>query len=423
MTRPLALLLLAAVAAAAPDERRIRTALHAILSEPREAERRRLVEALDDGGGSIDEVEEIVRKGPLYPRDAAEGKAVTRVGRAAGGYGFGFDGETYGYAVHAPQGYDPEKGSPLLLDPGHGSWSKLDLEEKLKGFDFFRSLADLAGGRDWLIVRTEIVERIGPDARGLPEEQGNVIFQRMFRDLATRYHFDPDRVYVTGLSQTGFWAWELGCLRADRFAGIAPMSAITVQVRGLDANLLALPVYVLHGAKDDVCAVAQPRETCSELARIGVSIRYREFPNAGHDGNVWNALPTALEWLKEKPRERYPRRVSKSLQTAADGWCYWIRVDRLDDEGTGRAGQPPKAGIDGELDGQTVRLYSEGVREATVCLASEMLDPARPVTVVWNGRTVFEGAVERSVATMLDLVYEKTDWKGTFEAVVKVKAP
>ncbi len=423
MSRAPVLLLLATAALAAPDEKRIRTALHAILAEPKDAERKSLIDALGDGGGTLEEVEQAIRKGPLYPRDAAETKGLVRIGGAAGGYAFEHDGDAYGYAVHAPSGYDPDKGSPLLLDPGHGSWSKMELEEKLKGLDFYRNLADAAGCRDWLVVRTEIVEQIGPDARGLPEEEGNLIFQRMFRDLAARYHFDPDRIYVTGLSQTGFWAWELGCCRADRFAGIAPMSAVTREVKGLHANLLALPVYVLHGAKDAVCPVAQPRETCVNLARIGVNVRYRELPNAGHDGNVWNQLPVALEWLKERPRERYPRRVSKSLQTAKDGWCYWIRIDKLDDEGTGKAGQPPKAGIDGEIDGQTVRLFSEGVARITLCLASEMTDLGKPVAVVWNGRTVFEGVVDRSLATMLDLVYDKTDWKETFEAALELKAP
>jgi poly(3-hydroxybutyrate) depolymerase len=41
--------------------------------------------------------------------------------------------------------------------------------------------------------------------------------------VLTRFAVDPDHVYVTGLSQTGYWAWFLGAFRADRFAGIAPM--------------------------------------------------------------------------------------------------------------------------------------------------------------------------------------------------------
>lgn len=423
MMRALALLGLAALAAAAPDEKRIRTALYGLLAEPKEGNRRKIVESLADAGASIEEIEQAIRKGPLYPRDAAEAKGLKRIGGAVGGFGFEYDGHTYGYAVHIPSGYDPDKGNALLLDPGHGSWAKMSLEEKLQGFDFFRNHADAADGRDWLIVRTEIVEQIGPNARGLPEEEGNRIFQLMFRDLATHYHFDPDRIYVTGLSQTGFWSWELGCCRADRFAGLAPMSAVTFEVNGLHANLLAVPVYVLHGAKDAVCPVGQPRATCVELARIGVNVRYHELPGAGHDGNVWSTLPTALKWLQERPRERYPKRVSKSLQTARDGWCYWIRIDKLDDEGTGKAGQKPAAGIDGEIDGQTVRLFSEGVSKTTLCLASEMVDLDKPLTVIWNGKTAFEGKVERSLAAMLELVYDKTDWKGTFEAAVELKAP
>jgi pimeloyl-ACP methyl ester carboxylesterase len=420
--RAVILLALATLAVAAPDEKRVRTALYELLKE-KESDRKRIIESLADAGASVDEIEQVIRKGPLYPRDAAEGRKLVRVGGAVGGFEFGYNGNLYGYAVHVPSGYDPDKGSALLLDPGHGTWAKMSVEEKLQGFDVFRNHADAAGGRDWLIVRTEIVEQIGPDARGLPEEEGNRIFQLMFRDLATRYHFDPDRVYVAGLSQTGFWSWELGCCRADRFAGLAPMSAVTWEVNGLHANLLAVPVYALHGAKDKVCPVGQPRATCVELARIGVNVQYHELPNAGHDGNVWSTLPTALQWLKEHPRERYPKRVSKSLQTAKDGWCYWIRIDRLEDEGTGKAGEKPKAGIDGEMDGQVIRLHSEGVARISLCLASEMVDLDKPVTVIWNGKSVFEGKVERSLATMLDLVYDKTDWKETFEAVVELKAP
>jgi predicted esterase len=416
-------LAIAAVAAAAPDEKKVRAALYQLLTEPDDGARGKIIDALGDPGGSIEEVEQVVRKGPLHPRDAAERKGLVRIGGAVGGFEFACGGERYGYAVHVPSGYDPDRGSALLLDPGHGTWAKMTLEEKLQGFDFYRGQADAAGCRDWLIVRTEIVEKIGPDARGLPEEEGNAIFQAMFRDLARYYHFDPDRIYVTGLSQTGFWAWELGCTRADRFAGLAPMSAVTWELNGLHANLLAVPVYVLHGAKDPVCKVGPPRATCADLARIGVNVRYHELPNAAHDGGVWSTLPSALTWLKEQPRQRYPRRVSKSLQTAKDGWCYWLRIDRLDDEGTGKAGQKPVAGIDGEIDGQAVRLHSDGVAKVTLCLASEMMDLDQPVTVTWNGTRVFEGKVERSLRTMLDLVYDKTDWKETFEAAVELKAP
>jgi len=368
----------------------------------------------------------VVRQGPLLPRDAARarrGEELVEAKGGVGGYGFEVDGVRYGYAVHVPKGYDPARGSALLLDPGHGSWSDMGAKEKVEGFKYYRGLLDEGGGADWLLVRTEIVEQIGPDARGLPEETGNRIFQAMFADLATRYHLDPDRVYVTGLSQTGFWAWELGCTRADRYAGIAPMSAVTWEVRGREANLLALPVYVLHGSQDPVCPVGQPRETCSELARIGVPVVYREVPGGKHEPAVWNNLPDGLRWMQRLPRDRYPRRISKSLQTTQDGWCYWVRIDELAKEGTGRANEPPTAGLDAEIEGQEVRLFSEGVERVTLCLASEMLDLGKPVKVTWNGKEVFQGQPVRSLEVLLTLAAAKTDWKATFEAALALKAP
>ena len=52
-----------------------------------------------------------------------------------------------------------------------------------------------------------------------------------------------------------------------------------------------------------------------------------------------------------------------------------------------------------------------------------MVNLDEPLAVVWNGKTVFKGKASRSLATMLELVYDKTDWKQTFEAALELKAP
>ena len=100
-----------------------------------------------------------------------------------------------------------------------------------------------------------------------------------------------------------------------------------------------------------------------------------------------------------------------------------MRVDRIEKEGQGRANLPPTAGADAERDGQTIRLYSDGVKQVTLGLASEMLDLDQPVVVIWNGKQVHAGKVERSLATLLEFVHEKADWRQTFEAKLELKAP
>ncbi|MGH7163840.1 MAG: hypothetical protein ACREID_10190, partial [Planctomycetota bacterium] len=376
----------------------------------------------------LEDVEEAIREGPLLPRDALQprrGEKLQEFGDVVAGYSFEHGGATYRYAVGRPKGFDATRPHAVLLDPGHGTGAKLDAKGKADFVPFFRRAASESGLDPCLVVRSEIVEQIGAD--GLkgekPEDYVARVFDELFRDLATRYVIDPDRVYAAGLSQTGFWAWYLGRARADRFAGLVPMSSVTWQVDAHLSNFLSVPVYVLHGSEDRVCPAGQPRATCPAIARLGAPLLYREVAGAGHDGGVWGGLGDGLKWCAERPRERYPKRVSKSLQTKLDGWCYWLRVDELEREGDGRAGSAPTAGIDGELEGETVRLYSEGVRAVTLCLASEMVDLDRPVSVVWNGETVFQGKPERSLATMLELVREKVDWKATFEAALPLRAP
>lgn len=194
----------------------------------RDAKARRDLAAEFSEFGSVADIDKALLRGPwpdADPREPRGKEKLTRFGNVVVGYTFEVDGETYRYAVDIPRGYNRDEATPVLLDPGHGSGAKSDDKGKAGFLPFFRRNCDNAGGQDWLVVRSEIVERIGPDARGLPEDAGNVIFQELIRDLASRFHIDPDRIYVAGLSQTGFWAWMLGRMRADRWAGVVPMSA------------------------------------------------------------------------------------------------------------------------------------------------------------------------------------------------------
>ncbi len=80
------------------------------------------------------------------------------------------------------------------------------------------------------------------------------------RSVQRRYHIDPDRIFLTGMSNGGIGAWVIGMHDAPLFAGIAPMAS------GLDnvllpflANLRSTPIYIIHGAKDQVMPVELSR--------------------------------------------------------------------------------------------------------------------------------------------------------------------
>lgn len=129
-------------------------------------------------------------------------------------------------------------------------------------------------------------------------------------------------------------------------------------------------------------------------------------------------LSEAYAWLAERPRVAYPQRVSKSLSTLHSSWAYWIRVTELGSRAASRRQHLPRAGLDAEIQGQVIRIYSEGVQSVRLYLSPAMLDLESEVTVEWNGRELFSAVPERSVQVLLETAVEKVDWTGSFEAAL-----
>lgn len=373
---------------------------------------------------------EALREGPLLPKGEpkprGKGKDAEKFEVFDGvttGFTFRVGDAVHRYAVHAPANYSPTKPAPLVLDPGHGVGAKEDQKGKADYLGYFRHRADAAGLENALIVRTEIIEQIGADglAGKRPEDQVCAVFDACFKDLASRYAIDLDRVWVTGLSQTGFWSWQLGLTRPDRFAGIAPMGAVTWSTKEYLPNLAQLAIWVLHGDADKTCPVAQPRQTTKALAELGARVEYREIAGGAHDYSTWQHLDEGLRWLAERPRDPFPKTFTRHLQTLEQPWCYWVRVDELERVGSGEAGKAPSAKLSAKVDGQTIEITSEGVKRITVGLSSELVDLTKPVKLVWNGAEKFERVLERDFALTVDCALKKCDWRGLLEGFVELK--
>src|SRR5881628_217506 len=95
--------------------------------------------------------------------------------------------------------------------------------------------------------------------------------------VRSRYRVDPDRIFLTGMSNGGIGTFLIGVHHAALFAGLAPMAG------GLDdvlfpflENLRHTPVYLIHGLNDQVMPVELSRSVAKELTRLGYPVVYRE---------------------------------------------------------------------------------------------------------------------------------------------------
>lgn len=134
---------------------------------------------------------------------------------------------------------------------------------------------------------------------------------------------DRDRTTLTGLSMGGYGTWELALLQPGRFAALVPvcggltapreerdLTVTPLQGEVDPASALArrvkdVPVWIFHGARDDVVPPAQSRAIHAALQAAGAKdARYTEFPEANHNSwdDAYSRTPALWAWLLAQRR-------------------------------------------------------------------------------------------------------------------------
>jgi predicted peptidase len=126
------------------------------------------------------------------------------------------------------------------------------------------------------------------------------------------HNVDTNRVYLTGLSMGGYGSWKLGLANPDRFAALAPIcggaNMIDVILSSWDdthrKQMLKLPIWAFHGAKDDVVPVIESQRLVNSLKKMGhKNIDFTIYPKAQHDSwKLTYADPKFYEWLLKQSR-------------------------------------------------------------------------------------------------------------------------
>jgi predicted peptidase len=133
-----------------------------------------------------------------------------------------------------------------------------------------------------------------------PVDSGLVL--GVISDIEKHYCVDAKRIYVTGLSDGGWGIWALLARYPNKFAAAVPICG-----RG-DSNdapkIAKVPLWVFHGAKDNVEPVKSSREMVAALKKAGGHPKYTEYSNEGH--SCWDRAyrdPKLSEWPFAQKRQ------------------------------------------------------------------------------------------------------------------------
>lgn len=180
-----------------------------------------------------------------------------------------YQGRTYGYYVHLPRGMEAAEaaGLPLVFSV-HGRGEPAWMFAQKNGW---AELADET--REFILAVPDSPENIW-----CLERDGGV-FGQMIGQLAARYHIDRTRVYLTGFSNGGMIAREVGTRWPQLFAALSPWNAPAASTAQLlagapaggmgegavDAGFAAggwqQPCFIYAGDKD-------PAAPCTEQALL-----------------------------------------------------------------------------------------------------------------------------------------------------------
>jgi hypothetical protein len=237
------------------------------------------------------------------------------------------------------------------------------------------------------------------------------------RSVQRRYHIDPDRVFLTGMSNGGIGAWVIGMHDAPLFAGIAPMaSGLDTVLMPFLANLRSTPIYIIHGAKDQVMPVELSRTITNELTRLGYPFVYREHdrehPMAGGHYFPREELPELVAWLNGQRRNPLPTSVTVVREASHFQSFGWVRIDATDpiaafsEDLVSKRDDLIKQREYARLDASIVapnriEVRADRVQRYSLFLNEQLIDSSKPLVVLTNGEVSFDGSVTPSLEMLL----------------------
>lgn len=100
-------------------------------------------------------------------------------------------------------------------------------------------------------------------------------------EISSRYRVDRERIYLTGHSMGGRGTWYFAYTDPDRFAAIAPMSAVSTIAAWAD-KLTKIPIWTFHGENDTIARVEETAELVKAIKADGGDIKFSLLPGRDH---------------------------------------------------------------------------------------------------------------------------------------------
>jgi phospholipase/carboxylesterase len=202
-------------------------------------------------------------------------------------------GSRGGFSLYVPEYYTPDRAWPLVMALHGGSGN---------GRGFLWSWLRDARSHGAILVAPTATDNPSPKNTWalMGEDTDSPNLARILETVRSRYHVDPQRLLLTGMSDGGTFCYVSGLESGSPFTHLAPIAATfhPLMAEMADAERLrGLPVYVVHGQLDWMFPVQMARQTHELLSAAGADVTYRELADLSHC-YPREMNPAILSWLR-----------------------------------------------------------------------------------------------------------------------------
>lgn len=156
---------------------------------------------------------------------------------------------------------------------------------------------------------------------------------QLSQEVQAKYPVDPNRIFLSGLSNGAIGAYMIGMFYPDLFAGIIPIaSGITPRYMHFLVNLKNTPIYIIQGVHDPVFPIQLTRRVHQILQDMQYPVTYREHEEKGsaHGGHFLpiGEVQPLVQWMKKQNRNPNPRVVRMTREANHLGRINWVRLGK-----------------------------------------------------------------------------------------------
>jgi len=306
------------------------------------------------------------------------------------------------YFLYVPSSYDPNKPWPAILafhgvgGRGYGQ-IKAWLRESNHDDEFIIIAPTYGSGIWW-------------------KEEAEKLVRSVFKEVLENFHIDSNRIYLTGFSSGGHAVWYFAIRYPWLFAAINP-NAGECPLPSLLSNLMHVPAYIVHGAKDTIIPVEAGRDAYKRLKKLDYPVKYEELPEQKHHFPM-SKTKSIINWFRSKQRVTYPETFTFTTDSTKYANAYWIEITKFSKlvghvygksrDVYGRLEKPDdlaataiiKASVN--ADKNEIELITDGIKALRIYLDNNIIDMNKPLHVRINGKKVFSDKVNVSIRSILE---------------------